>query len=354
MKNTNIKRQAVFPVLMMLVVTALALIGSSFAWFTVANTASVTQITTSAQTDGVQLQLSQDASRYYTRNLKLNTTNAAGSIFPATLYQVSTNGKLGEGASTLSFYDSEVLGHSVGANPDLLVSTKLDQTVTVANGVLAAAEKGSGNTTYGQAGKTYGEAYEAETPTYIVFDLYMSVDRAAEIYLFNGTAMTAEQGASQNASTDNILKSARVAFVYLGSTAGLTNEDAAKIQPQTGLTGVKSVVIWEPMATEDNSEKVKTYGMKGQTYVDEYEAGEMAAYKLVDGKTEEVTTYESDELIVASKDATAGMTMLFSTTGECYSKLRVYVWLEGNDPDCVAQVASQVLKLNLVFFAKEA
>ena len=354
MKNTNIKRQAVFPVLMMLVVTALALIGSSFAWFTVANTASVTQITTSAQTDGVQLQLSQDASRYYTRNLKINT-NASYSIFPGTLYQVSTNGQLGTGdyASRLKFFDSEVLGHSVGTETDLLVSTKLDETVTVNNGVLAAASKGE-YATYGQAGKSYGESMEAEDPTYIVFDLYMSVDRAAEIYLFNGTEITAQKTASNATAATEVLKAVRIAFVYLGSTAGITNEDAAKIQPETELTGTKSVVIWEPSATYVGETKVGSFGVSSQTYVDEDEIGEMTCYKDNDN-TDPVATYESDKLVLATKDAdTTNMQELFTTSVACYSKLRIYVWLEGNDPDCTAAIASQFLKLNLVFFAKDA
>ena len=37
----------------------------------------------------------------------------------------------------------------------------------------------------------------------------------------------------------------------------------------------------------------------------------------------------------------------------CFSKVRIYVWLEGNDPDCTVALASQYLMLNLAFFAKE-
>ena len=208
---------------------------------------------------------------------------------------------------------------------------------------------------YGLAEKSYGEAYEAETPTYIVFDLYMSVDRAAEIYLFNGTAVTAEKNKDDDTEVDDILKAVRIGFAYLGSTAGVTNEDAAKIQPETDLAGTKSVVIWEPVVASGENVDPKTYGFKAQTYVSETEVGETAAYKA-GTYTEEVTNnYSSDDLIVADKNAssTTGKTKLFSTTGACYSKVRVYVWLEGNDPDCTVAIASQFLRLNLVFFAKE-
>ena len=54
----SLKKQAIFPVLALLVVTALALIGSSFAWFAMTNVASVGQIDATVEEGSTGLMIS--------------------------------------------------------------------------------------------------------------------------------------------------------------------------------------------------------------------------------------------------------------------------------------------------------
>lgn len=354
MKNTNIKRQAVFPILMMLVVTALALIGSSFAWFTVANTATVAQITTSAQSDGVRLELSKNATRYYTRSIDVNN-GAISAVLPNSLYQVSTTGLLEDkdhnNLSTLEFFNSKYNGYSVTDGKEYIVSKK-DTTVTESlDGKLAATTRTANN--YGLQGDSYGEAEGATQPTYIVFDLYFSTDRKADIYFFDSTAIKGKDANAADYSDDaDVLKALRVAVVYLGST-----ETASEVVALDGSLS-NSVAIWQVLGNDT------VYGINKESYNDGENGSEaeFESYKDNSGYVNNagVTTYGSELIVGANKD-TAGKTKLFSTPApsndtveRVYSKVRVYVWLEGQDPDCLSKVASQDIQINLAFFAKDA
>lgn len=355
--NKNIKRQAVFPILMMLVVTALALIGSSFAWFTVANTATVAQITTSAQSDGVRLELSKDARRYYTRSIDINT-GAKSAILPTSLYQVSTTGLLKDkdnlDLKSFEFFNSKYTGYDVIDDKEYIVSKK-DTSVSETAGILSATVRNG--STYGIDGTTYGEAASAIEPTYIVFDLYFSTDRKADIYFYDGTAIKGK-AEDQNAYTDDadVLKALRVAVVYLGST-----ETAANVVTLDGSEN-NSVTIWQVLGNDT------VYGINANSYnagtsgaeveFEPYSKDDEAASYV---NTTAVATNSGDELIVGADKDAAGKTKLFSTPApsddtveRVYSKVRVYVWLEGQDPDCLSKVASQDIQINLAFFAKDA
>ena len=314
MKNTNIKRQAVFPVLVMLVVTALALIGSSFAWFTVANTASVAQITTSAQSDGVRLEISKDANRYNTRSIDINS-GAISAILPSALYQVSTTGLLsdrnGAPLTGFQFFDSEYSGFTVNNDKELIVSKK-DTTVTEgADGKLSATIIDLDHySNYGEQGNTFGEAFDATTPTYIVFDLYFATDRAADIYFYNGTAIRGKNPADTSYSdTADVLKALRVGVVYLGSTETATDVVALNGANGTAGTIQNSVAIWQVSGTDS------TYGINAESYnatEPEFEPYSKSgnAENFVNATAVETAT--GSDLIVTDKNNVTGTTQLLS------------------------------------------
>ena len=197
------KRQTVFPVLMMLVIAALALISSSFAWFSVSNVATVSMISASAQSSGVEFLISNTGDKFYSRNLNMFEVNNNGHMInPQYLYQVSTSGKIDENG-LIEFYDAFYNGYllynhdaeegdEVDQNQTFITTSKDQSLRYVPNKPVAIEERDStvnyddllgapgyitqsafGDngkessdpyyveyTVFGQSGKTYGEAYE--------------------------------------------------------------------------------------------------------------------------------------------------------------------------------------------------
>ena len=140
----KIKKQAIFPILMMLVVTALALIGSSFAWFSIANIATVSQITTSAQSADVEFLISNDGSHFYTKNLDMSTyqSDTDNYINPGTLYQTSTAGEFNATNGLLKFFNADYSGYTIGSGnlSDTEITSGADNSLAISNtGALSSA-----------------------------------------------------------------------------------------------------------------------------------------------------------------------------------------------------------------------
>lgn len=352
MENKVFKRQAIFPVLMMLVISALALIASSFAWFTIANTAKVAEITTNAQSTSVRLEISKDAITFATRDELVMTSGAASAILPTKLYQVSTAGlRDGESGGLLKFFDTQVNEiYNVGTHTNQVkLISKKDTTVTEASGILSAAELNETN--YGKQGNTYGEAYKAIEPTYMVFDLYFHVDRESKIFLEDDSSVVANIAGGSNVSED-LQNSIRVAFLPLGFVAGADGSERDDVQTSdiTGLSTFGTLRIWEPYPTKTNNVKDATYGLSSESYDAQspvkFDAYTTGAYSTA------TTTYEDSELEVnADTMDITGKVELINCAEAGFYKLRVFIWLEGNDPDCTSAVASNVLKINLSFVA---
>ncbi|MCR5741387.1 MAG: hypothetical protein K6G38_02905 [Gammaproteobacteria bacterium] len=438
----KLKKQAIFPVLMMLVVSALALISSSFAWFSISNIARVSEISASAQSSGVEFLISNDGDNYYASNLRLpNSTNNKSYINPEILYQVSTSGAIDATTGLVKFYNSDFVRRNLSGS--LYVNSLQDKSVSYSNdGKIAPATVTSGS--FGANGLTSGLAYDAVSATYIVFDLYVSLDRAANIYLYNGSAVT-------SGDNTNLKNSIRVGFEYLGSTT--TNSNQSTIIQLLDTSKAK-FTIWEPNPTTS----VSTYGVNSdsykvvsnvksfQTIVSELNeastplyvkfAGNLTAVGSTDtystsknyytrngaGTAEDPYTYSAytftnlfeelllddlyvrtgdgdespyvytkqtssdtyssnstyvvldefvaygesiytatqttktgDAIIVGSDLDVTGVTALngSSALAAGYHKFRVYIWLEGNDPDCTSAVQSKELAVNLAFYAED-
>ena len=160
---------------------------------------------------------------------------------------------------------------------------------------------------------------------YIQFDLYVKLDKAKQFQLNTGSKVTSD-GESHFAS--------RVSFADLGVKDNPTEALA--------LTEASEIKIWEPNADQhtdaacyagaQDGEKYSTQGVNG---VD------------TDGvaTTAVVTTYQTT---VAAGVATAE-TLLNLEAG--INKVRVTIWLEGQDVDCLNDIASTKLTAALKFVA---
>ena len=310
------KKQAIFPVLMLLVVTALALMGSTFAWFSVSNTAKVSNIQANAQSSDVDLKLSYDGQTYYTGTLNL-PTSADGLVLPDTLYQVSTDGTYTGGL--LNMY------HAAFDHTDILtgkdyIKTYADSTLKSTSGILSKDQDGIDTI------EDNTMAADATDCLYIAFDLYISVAKDADLYLYSGSDATGQ-----------VANAIRVAFMDLGSVA-VTTTPANDIAAVKALDSCTSAKIWQPVGSDT------TYGVKA-TQSTAFEAGASNA------NTADQNALVSSVLVVGTDKDLTGKTSIISLTAG-YNKVRIIVWLEGQDPQCVAAVASTQLTLSLSFYAK--
>ncbi|MCR5564510.1 MAG: hypothetical protein K6F59_01770 [Gammaproteobacteria bacterium] len=339
----SIKKQAVFPVLMLLVVTALALIGSSFAWFAMSNVAGVNMVEAQVERGTAGLMISQNGTSFQS-DIELDST-ASTFVLPKYFHQVST-------ADGVSFYQAEICGKT-NAGVVTLIKSSLDETVKA--GTSSDAHKLFGVATYNKNvssvstptevlfpsgsnevtktdvfGKESQDVTIESTASYMVFDLFFSVERSANLYLDFGTAMNIKNANKTAAETNEAM---RVAFLQLQA---VDNDTVVK------------TTFWNPSANAET-----TYN--GLSAVEETTA--FAPYTAVANKTTSVTCKHSGQLFGGTSfSANSDMddfTSIASLTAGQVARVRVVVWLEGNVEECTAQVAELWAQLTLQFFAKE-
>ena len=216
---------------------------------------------------------------------------------------------------------------------------------------------------------------------YLVFDMYLRnisakttgvdellLNAGSAVWVNGGTADDGDQEGAGVAGT-GLEYSARVGMVVYGNTISTT---ATNTQTQTigeqirGLEadGNEVAAIWEPNHKEhtayvvanngrgitSTSEAVDTYGVK--VGVASAETKEIANINA----TNDANLVAVDTFTPAYTSASAGVTsktVITNTAGNNLgiepnqiSKVRVYVWLEGQDPDCIV-LASTGDKLNI-------
>ena len=317
-KSKKKDRKILLAVIMILFV-GVVLTTSTYAWFTANRTVTVESIDVQVSTSQ-GLQISADAS-----NWKSIVTNAD-------LTGVSWTGALNQIPS--------------GNNNAVPVST----IGTVTNGLMDMY-KGTIDT-----GTTGGNILIAEKSTetngtsgdFVVFDLFFQSSVAQTVYLTSNSSVVAK------GTSTGIQNAARVAFIKEGSVAyGAT---AAEAQ---ALRGEVSKWIWEPnydvhtAAAVNNALNVYNVTV-GQT------GGTKLAYKGVKApiaKANDIplnsdnTSYFADVTTVGSLASGIPSTTYLNAfdVAEGVTKVRIYMWIEGQDVDCEDRASGGALTYNLQF-----
>ena len=322
----SLKKQAVFPVLMLLVVTALALIGSSFAWFSMANTAKVNEITGTIEKSSVGLMISQDATTY-----KGTITLGSGEtpltyVKPTVFRQVSTK-------DGINFFGATIVEKNPDGTAKLIYSTA-DSSVNYASGVA------QGVSTSNPA--QYAAAGVASNASYMVFDLFFRVEYDSTLYLDFGTGFTANVTGANN-SYEN--KAMRVAFLDYGYT---TSSAASSAQALDTLEE-NGTVIWDPAGDASYFGVKKASTDEHDTFAPYVNTGDAANF------VDSVPTVFGTSIIptAALNDESTLPTRSIASLTAGVNKLRVVVWLEGNDLTCTSSVAELQIRFNLNFYARK-
>ena len=299
--------------LLLLLLLLVFLIVSTYAWFTANQTVSVSTLNVNVEAQN-GLQISANGTDWKT---VLQTTD----ILPDQITNYDSNvNQIPESMQPVS------TDGSVNANGQLnLFLGEVSETASATgeNALVATAERDAKGT----------------TGNYIAFDIFLKVNQQTEIYL------GANSGVSANGDDRGLQNGARVAFIDEGNTAD--GSELATIQAlKRASAGREYVKIWEPNYDVHTAAGVAnardTYGITTtQT------GGTALSYdgiKAIFGTGDNVTlktanaTDKAEFFATVTPDITTteanATSQEFMTLQAGITKVRVYMWIEGQDVDC--------------------
>lgn len=313
MKKT-IKKRAFVSAIAMLIVSAIVLTSSTFAWFSMSKQATVDSMDlTVSSPEGIQISANASA---WTANLTIdeifNTDDATTSrydayednanLYPADLIPVSSSFEYSDaaGKGRVNFYKATL------------------------------NDKGYANVSV--VSQTAGNANNAGL---IAFDLFFKVANDTTVYF--GTSEFKDNSAS------DVLTSLRLGFTPLGNVP--IGSTAAEAQALNAFTKGTNNIVYE-VDCMNRSADAKSLGQTDGQIPTKYIAATSAAGQTTNGILDNGQTKataaklikDTDNASVKSFNLKAGVT-----------KMRVFLWVEGNDIDCQNSIAGAAFTAALKF-----
>jgi len=284
---------------------------STYAWFTANQVVTINSINVNVEASN-GLQISTDASTWKSvitnADITTNAYNTNVNQFPPTVTAVSTDGIVNESTGRLNMYYGSVGTDATTGNYVITTSLETDTKGTTGN--------------------------------YIAFDVFLRVDQTRDVYLTNASRVTAKTG-----SDDKGLKNAaRVGFVVLGhgeSTAAASSLIALN-DLNTGDGEDTKAIIWEPNMDAHmpivTSQVASEYGVTiVQNSNTPYRGVNKAITSAVDLKNLVNGTDTTNATLVTPDIKTTAANAAYQklmTLQSGVTKVRIYMWIEGQDIDC--------------------
>lgn len=311
MKNT-IKKRAFVSAIAMLIVSAIVLTSSTFAWFSMSKQATVESMDlTVTSPEGIQI--SANASTW-TSSLTVdeifNNDEATTSrhdayegnanLYPKDLIPVSS-----------AFY-------SANTGKALFVKGSLDDASKVTLSTVTQLKD------------------QQDAAGFIAFDIFFKVANATTVY-FSDTTIVDNSGTKATSAM-------RVAFDTLGN--GAANTDAATATAWSAWTRGNTVMYEIDSATRSDDAAALGIATGAQTT------------KYLQDTTSTGTTASNGIVVSGNSPQNFPGKLVRDTdarTAKCFNlaagitKMRVYIWVEGQDCDCLNSIAGAALTANLVF-----
>lgn len=280
----NLVKKAVLPALAALVCSVIALTSVSYAWFTIGDKATV---------EGVQMNVTA------ADGLQISATGNA-SDFKSTLDMDALKAVEDDEKKKLNNFPKG----SVAPVSTVATVTNGQMTFylgTLNNGVLEATE-------------------DTSKANVIYFDIYVKSSAKRDLILESISKV-------EKVNDKETYLASRVAFFDMGSHA-----TAAGAQALSDVDG--TAVIWEPNST------IRSTAYTNAVPEASRETGKVdyEGIKSVSGKT------PSLEAVTTSDNAT-DLTLCEMEAG--YNKIRVFIWLEGQDVDCLNEISGGSFKVTL-------
>jgi len=317
----NRKKRKILLALIMILFVGIVLTASTYAWFTANRTVSVESIDVQVSTSQ-GLQISTDASNW--KSIVTNT-DITGASWTGCTNQLPSGTNVASPVSTIGTIDS-------GGKMEMYKGT-IDGT------------SGTNYLVTQKSTETRGTAGD-----FVVFDLFFQSSQAQTVYLTSNSSVVAK------GTSTGIENAARVAFIVEGSAAYGSLPSAAQ-----GLTGNASSTkwIWEPNydvhTASGVSNALNVYGTTvGQT------GGSKLAYNGVKAPIAAANTIplNSSDSNYFGAVTTVGSTAAGIPTSsylnafdvaEGVTKVRIYMWIEGQDVDCEDHASGGSLTYSLQF-----
>ncbi len=309
MKKT-LKKRTFISAIAMLIVSAIVLTSSTFAWFSMARQVEVEKMQlTVTSPEGIQISANTNA---WTTQLSYNDVNPT--------------------EDTVSRFkaDSDHTNHF----PALLApsSSRLATAGRLPTFFQGAVSE-DGTLTATQVNDANGG--------YVVFDVFLKVSEAQTVYWDKTTVAAVANGNTE------VVNSARVALIPCG-----TSEDPATAK--TVLTCAQGdAQLFEPAGYSHNEEVVAAGVISNDEYVKTlYLNNTIAASEKINVAGSGYVTdnpykvFETYAKTLADEKNTDGMKLSLLPG---ITRVRVYMWMEGNDVDCLQSVGGSQFDFNLVF-----
>lgn len=296
MKKT-FKKRAFISAIAMLIVSAIVLTSATYAWFSMAK-------------------------RVEVESMELNVTSPEGIQISANTSAFTTKLTVDDikGASSTRFTAYE------GNINNVPETVKPSSSTFATSGFLPKFFDGSIN----DQGKMDVYAREDVGSGFVAFDLFIKV-KAATTVKFGSSTVTCD------ANTE-LPTAMRIAFVKCGTVA--EKADAATIKSVLPGNALGSKVIYEP----DASSHTAAATALGASGVMETKGIQTAGLNIATNKP--FTNTISGAAINATIATVAKDAKIDVNAG--ITRMRVYMWMEGNDVDCANDVAGATINFNLV------
>ena len=325
-RNKNSKKLSLL--ILLLLITVVMLGTSTYAWFTANRVVTINQIDVKVEASN-GLQISTDASTWKTVITNEDITAGyagANNILPANVTAVSTTGAI---TNHLMDMYSGVIGNDDDGNYTIYTNKENEASTTSANG------------------------------KFVAFDVFLKVDKDEQIYLTQNSSVA-------NKDTDKGLQnSARVAFVEIGQ--GDSSKAPGELIKLNNSAKTQAF-IWEPNA-DAHADTVKNqlsaqygvslvangatpyYGITGAftspQLLNETVNGTNTDYSAL--VTPDLTTLASFGTAVdADGNKVEDYKQVFNLKAGV-TKMRVYMWIEGQDIDCENYATGASISYNLQF-----
>ena len=327
-KTRKSNKKKLSSLILLLLITVVMLGTSTYAWFTANRVVTINQIDVQVEASN-GLQISTDASTWktvITNEDIISGYTGANNILPATITAVSTNGDITN--HKLNLY-SAVIGNDDNGRYTIKSNLENEASMTSENG------------------------------KFVAFDVFLKVDEDRQIYLTQNSGV-------KNKDTDKGLQnSSRVAFVEVGN--GAASSAAGTLINLSNSTATKAF-IWEPNADKHADTVVNqlsaTYGVSLVANNNTPYYGINGAftdpqllYETVNGTDTTNSELMTPDLVTLGEfgqpdpdtgEVAEDYKAIFSLTAGV-TKMRIYMWVEGQDIDCENYATGASISYNLQF-----
>lgn len=321
------KSKKIFIAILMILFTGVILTASTYAWFTANKTVTVSQIDVNVTTSE-GLQISTDASTWKT---VISNDDITGVTYSGNKNQLPKE--------TAAIKPTSTIGEIDGTTGFMKMFVGTVESNDAGNYILTATQS--------------IETKSTTTGDFVVFDLFFQTNAAATVYLTSSSSVIASKTAT------GIQNAARVAFVEQGNVAAGTDADTIRALKNDGTGSVKAI-IWEPNNDVHTAAAVKHASDVYQINTQQEGASQLA-YKGVKAAIEDTkniplnsvdTKYFADVTPNISTTAAGILPKKYEKLFDLkagVTKVRIYMWVEGQDVDCEDNASGGAVAYNLQF-----